>query len=89
MWKIENVEAASKVVERILSYEGAWVKEDLEKDIEEFIRANQWPMGKVMNCLRLALTGCGSGLGIADIVIFTGKEELGRRFAKAKETLNL
>lgn len=88
-WKIENVEAASKVVERILSYEGAWVKEDLEKDIEEFIRANQWPMGKVMNCLRLALTGCGSGLGIADIVIFTGKEELGRRFAKAKETLNL
>ena len=28
-----------------------------------------------MNCLRLALTGAASGLGIADIVSFIGKDE--------------
>lgn len=47
--------------------------------IEEYIRSKGLPLGKVMNCLRLALTGAASGLGIADIVSFIGKDEaLGR-----------
>ena len=36
-------------------------------------------MGKVMNSLRLALTGAASGLGIADIVARIGREETARR----------
>ena len=43
--------------------------------IEEYIRSKGLPLGKVMNCLRLALTGAASGLGIADIVSFIGKDE--------------
>ena len=44
-------------------------------------------MGKVMNCLRLALVGASSGLGIADIVTLIGKEEFARRIEYIKGKL--
>ena len=49
------------------------------RDLEEFIREKEWPMGKVMNCIRLALTGSGSGLGIHEILSCIGHEEALRR----------
>ncbi len=49
------------------------------RDLEEFIREKEWPMGKVMNCIRLALTGSGSGLGIHEILSCIGHEEAVRR----------
>ena len=82
-WKPENVELALKVAEFILAYDGAWDKEHLESALEEYIRSNEWPMGKVMNCIRLALTGSGSGLGIADVVVLIGKEEFKNRIEAA------
>jgi hypothetical protein len=36
-------------------------------------------MGKVMNSLRLALTGSASGLGIAAIISLIGRKEFARR----------
>ena len=44
-------------------------------DLEEYIREREWPMGKVMNCIRLALTGSGSGLGIHEIISCIGHDE--------------
>ena len=82
-WKPENVEPALKVADFIAAYEGEWNKDSLEAALEDFIRANEWPLGKVMNCIRLALTGSGSGLGIADIVILIGKKEFSSRIEKA------
>ena len=49
------------------------------RDLEVFIREKEWPMGKVMNCIRLALTGSGSGLGIHEILSCIGHEEALRR----------
>ena len=40
-----------------------------------------------MNCLRLALVGASSGLGIADIVTLIGKKELAKRIEFIKATL--
>ena len=37
-----------------------------------------------MNCIRLALTGSSSGLGIADIFRFIGRDEVLRRFDAAR-----
>ena len=48
-------------------------------DLEEFIRTREWPMGKVMNCIRLALTGSGSGLGIHEIISCIGQDEAVKR----------
>ena len=76
-FKPENVEMAR---EALLQTESA-------ADMEEYIRAHEWPMGKVMNCIRLALTGSSSGLGIADIMRFVGREEVIARFRRAEERL--
>ena len=55
--------------------------------LEDYIREHGMPMGKVMNCIRLALSGASSGLGIADILRFIGKEEGLRRMRYMKERL--
>lgn len=83
-WKSENVELAlqaAKFIEDFADKVGkeGFTKEALEGPLEEFIRDNEWPMGKVMNCLRLALVGASSGLGIADIVTLIGRDEFARR----------
>ncbi len=86
-WKPENCELAFKVADFIMNYDGQWTKEAIEVPLEEYIRGNEWPMGKVMNCLRLALVGASSGLGIADIVILIGKDEFSRRIGNIKAKL--
>ena len=58
-----------------------------DADLEEYIRAKEWPMGKVMNCIRLGLSGSGSGLAIADIISCIGKEEAIRRMEKLADHL--
>lgn len=87
-WKSENVELAlqaAKFIEDLADKVGkeGFTKEALEGPLEEFIRGNEWPMGKVMNCLRLALVGASSGLGIADIVTLIGRDEFARRIDAA------
>ena len=86
-WKEENYTLALKAADFILGFEGEFTKEALEGPLEEYIRSNEWPMGKVMNCLRLALVGASSGLGIADIVTLIGKDEFARRIEFVKATL--
>ena len=86
-WKEENYTLALQVAEFILGFEGEFTKAALEGPLEEFIRGNEWPMGKVMNCLRLALVGASSGLGIADIVTLIGKKEFAKRIDHIKATL--
>ena len=55
--------------------------------LESYIREHEMPMGKVMNCIRLALTGASSGLGISDIMNFIGREDTLARMAYIKERL--
>ena len=76
-WKSENVGMARQALNNT----------DSAQAMEEYIRANEWPMGKVMNCIRLALTGSSNGLGIADIMRFIGREEALARFRRAEERL--
>ena len=86
-WKEENYTLALQVADFILGFEGEFTKESLEGPLEEYIRGNEWPMGKVMNCLRLAMVGASNGLGIADIVTLIGKKEFAKRINFIKATL--
>ena len=86
-WKEENYTLALQAADFILNFEGEFTKASLEGPLEEYIRGNEWPMGKVMNCLRLALVGASSGLGMADIVTLIGKKELARRIEYIKSKL--
>ena len=87
-WKEENyapaIEAASYICNE---YKGAMDKASVETALEEYIRSRELPMGKVMNCLRLALAGASSGLGIADIVSFIGRKEFASRMEYIKTRL--
>ncbi len=75
-WKPEVVEMASEAL-----------KNSDAASLEEYIRSHEMPMGKVMNCIRLALTGASSGLGIADIISFIGKDKAVERMEFAKGRL--
>ena len=86
-WKEENYSLALQATDFILAFEGEFTPAGLGEPLEEYIRGNEWPMGKVMNCLRLALVGASSGLGIADVVTLIGKKEFAKRIAFIKETL--
>ena len=86
-WKEENYTLALQVADFILNFEGEFTKEALEGPLEEYIRGNEWPMGKVMNCLRLAMVGGSNGLGIADIVTLIGKKEFAKRIEYIKSKL--
>ena len=86
-WKEENYSLALQAADFILKFEGEFTPAGLGEPLEEYIRSNEWPMGKVMNCLRLALVGASSGLGIADIVTLIGKKEFAKRIDFIKETL--
>lgn len=86
-WKPEGYQPAYQVTEHVCGFDGAFTKENIEPCLEDFIREQGWPMGKVMNCIRLAITGAASGLGIADILSFIGKEEFRARMTYAGERL--
>ena len=68
-------------------YRGSMETAALETALEEYIKMREYPMGKVMNALRLALTGAASGLGIAAILSFIGRKEFARRMGYAAERL--
>lgn len=87
-WKPESYELVFKVADFIKGYNDELTKEKFEVALEDYIKSNEWPMGKVMNCLRMALTGASSGLGIADIVVTIGKAEVVKRIEFAKNRLS-
>jgi len=97
-WKFENYDHAFEVCQWISGvefgyddmdpyYTGAMDAAELEPALEEYIRSCEYPMGKTMNCLRLALTGSASGLGIAAIISMIGKREFARRMGYAAEKI--
>ena len=75
-WKQEIYESAMEAIEN----------SDADS-LEGYIREKGMPIGKVMNCIRLALTGASSGLGITDIMRFIGREDTLRRMRYIKERL--
>ena len=68
-------------------YRGSMQAPELEQEIESYIKMRGYPMGKVMNSLRLALTGSASGLGIAAIISLIGRREFARRMTYIAERL--
>ena len=68
-------------------YRGSMEAAPLETALVDYIKMREYPMGKVMNSLRLALTGSASGLGIAAIISFIGRREFARRMTYVAEKL--
>ena len=86
-WKEENYSLALRAASFVEGIPEPWTHETVGTALEEYIRSNGWPMGKVMNCLRLALAGVSSGLGIADILVLIGRNEFAYRIENIRKTL--
>ena len=81
-WKDEVKEIIPQVrayLEGVASFD----KDTLENGLHELISGNEWPMGKVMNTLRLFLVGVSKGPGIADMMAILGKQEILSRIDNA------
>ena len=96
-WKEDHYEYCFEVCQRITGaefgfddldvYRGSLEVPALEEELVEYIKMREYPMGKVMNSLRLCLTGAASGLPIADIISLIGRREFARRMGLAQERL--
>ena len=96
-WKAEHYEYCFEVCQYITGanfgfddldpYRGTMESGPLEEALVDYIKMREYPMGKVMNSIRLALTGSASGLGIAAILSFIGRREFARRMGTAAEKL--
>ena len=96
-WKEDHYENCFEVCQYITGAEfgfddldvwrGPLTPEALEPAMVEYIKMREYPMGKVMNSLRLAITGAASGLGIAAIISFIGRKEFARRMTYVAEKL--
>lgn len=85
-WKDEVKDIIPQVRDFIRDIE-PFTKEHVEESLHELITSREWPMGKVMNTLRLFLVGVSKGPGIADMLEILGKEETLGRIDKAISTL--
>ena len=85
-WK-EEARAAMPVVRELLASLEPFTKENIEESLHELITSHEWPMGKVMNSLRLFLVGVSKGPGVADMMALFGREETLRRIDAAVSVL--
>ena len=85
-WKGENP-ARLKALRQLLAEAAQFSAVQLEPAVHEWIVASSYPMGQVMNTLRLAIVGTGSGPSILDICELIGRDETLRRIDVAIERL--
>ena len=82
-WTAENLPLAQDVCRFVTQeYKGSMDAPVLEEALVDYIKGHEYPMGKVMNSLRLSLTGAASGLGIAAILSLIGRAEFARRMQR-------
>ncbi len=86
-WKEDIPAHAAEAAANVCALEGDFSRERVETALEDYIKEKGWPMGKVMNCLRLVLAGTANGLGIADIVSIIGREQFASRVEYARQRL--
>ena len=85
-WKEEVPSLVAQVKNYVMGLE-PFTKETLETGLHDLIVNNGWPMGKVMNSLRLSLVGAQNGPGVADIIWLIGRDEFAARIDRALSTL--
>ena len=77
-WKDENP-ARLAALREVLAGIDDFSLENTERIVHAWIEEHEYPMGQIMNSLRLALVGAGKGPGMYDVTSFLGKEETLRR----------
>jgi glutamyl-tRNA synthetase len=85
-WKGDNPARIAELRE-VLSAQQDFTAENLNNMIHSWIESKEYPMGQVMNSLRLAIVGASMGPGLAEICEIIGKPETLHRIDSAIEKL--
>ncbi len=85
-WK-DDVPAIMPQVRDFLAAVEPLSREKLEEALPALIHEREWPMGKVMNTLRLMMIGIAQGPAMADLLSILGREEVLKRMDRAIKTL--
>ncbi len=85
-WKGENPARMAQlagVMEGISDFS----RENIDNTLHEWITSSGYPMGQIMNCLRLAMVGESKGPSVADICEVVGRDETVRRIRACLKAL--
>ncbi|TLV00466.1 glutamate--tRNA ligase [Dyadobacter luticola] len=87
-WNEEAVNAISGLKDAFVGFEGDFVAHDIKELISKTMETLGIKMGKIMQALRLAVTGAGAGPDLMIIMEILGKEEVVRRLENALSRLS-
>ena len=85
-WKEENPARLAQLRE-LLASQNSFESASLERTVHGWLESNGYPLGQVMNTLRLAVVGICKGPSMFDICEILGKEQTLRRIDYAFEKL--
>lgn len=87
-WNEEAVNAISAFKDALAGFEGNFAAHDIKEVLSATMDSLGIKMGKVMQALRLAVTGAGAGPDLMIIMEILGKEEVIRRLETATSRLS-
>jgi glutamyl-tRNA synthetase len=88
-WNAEVVTVLGTYIEKLASHTGDFTSEQAKSILEDSAEANGIKLGKVMQAVRLAVTGVGAGPDLMAVFSIIGKEELTKRIKFALDTLQV
>ncbi|SEJ61925.1 glutamyl-tRNA synthetase [Dyadobacter koreensis] len=86
-WNEEAVNAISGFKETLEGFEGDFVADNIKHALADKMEASGIKMGKIMQALRLAVTGAGAGPDLMVIMEILGKQEVISRLTQALDRL--
>jgi glutamyl-tRNA synthetase len=86
-WNEDAVNAVSNFKDALKGYEGEFVAENIKHLLAEKMEAAGIKMGKIMQALRLAVTGAGAGPDLMVIMEILGKAQVIARLTQALDRL--
>lgn len=88
-WNTEAVTVLDTYKERLKLYSGEFNAEVAKSILEEAAESNGIKLGKVMQAVRLAVTGVGAGPDLMAVFSIIGKEELIKRISYSLDKLKV
>ncbi len=85
-WKGDNPHYVKQLCDKLASLDNFSASHTRDL-IVGWIKANEWPLGQVMNSFRVAVIGVGQGPDMFDICEVLGRDETLRRIDRAFEVL--
>ena len=87
-WNAESVTVISAYKDALATYTGVFNAENVKHVLHEVLEKADIKIGKIMQALRLALTGVGAGPDLMQLIEIVGKEEAIKRMEFALITLS-